>query len=95
MSKLTETICIKVSKETKQFLDERENSSKYVRDLIVRSKRFNNDMRHAIAIKEDMDGKHVVYDKEKLTKLIDEIQESIAEDIFGHSLDMIEKRNKS
>lgn len=86
MSKLTETFCFKVSKEMKIFLDDTDNSSKYVRQLILQNMRIR-DKAKEISSLEDVDGEMVyAYDEESLDELVhDEVIKTVMWHIFNET----------
>lgn len=83
MSKLTETFCLKVSKEIKSFLDRTDNSSDYVRQLILQNMRIRNKVESISSI-ENIDGKnYVAYDEDKLRDLVsDEVMTTMMFHVF-------------
>lgn len=86
MSNLTETVCFKVSKETKEFLNGLDNSSKFVRELILRSMELGNELESITSI-ETMDGQeYIAYEEEKLEKIADRLSKSVMREVFTHSL---------
>lgn len=93
MSNLTETFCLKVSKEIKSFLDDTDNSSDYVRQLIFQNMRIR-DKAKIISSLEEADGKkYYAFDKEMLRDLIsDEVLKTIQYHIFKETDIVLKKK---
>ncbi len=86
MSKLTETFCFKVSKEMKSFLDDTENTSDYVRQLIAQNMRIREKVKDISSL-EDLDGEMCyAYDEDELNSLIkDEILKTVQWHVFNET----------
>jgi len=86
MSKLTETFCFKVSKEMKSFLDDSENPSDYVRQLVLQNMRIRNKVKDISSL-EVIDGEsYYQYKEEELHDLMkDEIMRTVRFHIFNET----------
>jgi len=90
MSKLTESVSIKVSKETKQFLDSIDNSSDYIRSLIRHSMIMNNELSEHFEIVTRDGDEYYSFDEEKLEDTLKEI----ASETFKNALSTIIKQRQ-
>lgn len=82
MSKLTETVCIKVSKETKSFLNDLDNSSEFIRRLILRSQKVKSEISSITEFLVQDGDRMISFDEKRLEEIIKETSESIILEIF-------------
>lgn len=92
MSKLTETVCIKVSKDTKQFLDELDNSSKFIRDLLIRSQTVKDRLEPITTVKMIDGEKMIGFDEEQLDAITQDLSRLVYKEIFTHALKITEDK---
>lgn len=83
MSNLTETFCFKVSKEMKQYLDDTDKSSEYVRQLILQNMRIRDTVSKISSAGVHKGEEYIEYDEEKLNELISkEVMETVMFHVF-------------
>lgn len=90
MSKLTETVCIKVSKEVKDFLDDLDNSSDFIRSLIRQSMMMNEDLSEHFEIVTRDGEDFYTFDEDRLEDTLTKI----SKETFLNAMDLFIKRNK-
>lgn len=92
MSNLSETVSFKVSKEMKTFLDNTENSSDYLRQLIFQNMRIRNRVKDISSL-ENVDGEVLyTYDEDEINKLVqDEVVKTVVCHIINETKIVLKK----
>src|SRR5690625_1268685 len=94
MSKLTETVSFKVSKETKDFLSTLDNSSEFLRRMIKINQKIGDELSKIVS-KKIIEGEEYIQfsDEDSLARIADKLNKSILQEVFRHSLNITDNKN--